>query len=345
MKYQNKNIKKKLISIVIPAYNEEANLDELVRRLETVEKFLPKYNFENILIDNCSHDETQRFGLELAKKNNWKYIRFSRNFGFEASLSAGVHHASGDALIYLVSDLQDPPEKIKNILSIWEKNNCDIVYGVLNKRNDGSILKSIGAKIAYKLIHSLSDISIPKNATDFRLISKRVIEVLKQFPERGLYMRGLIHWVGFESKSFSYDRSERKVGKSDANVLYCVDFALKAMIAFSSKPLRLASYLGVSVMAFSGLLAFLQVSAFITNKLNLVNFESPPPGLMTILILQLFFGGLTVFVVGLCGDYIAQIHSETKSRPNYIISKKHGFSQASTAIQTAVNSETIKNVL
>ena len=243
--------KKQLISIVIPVYNEEKNIPEVHARLTKVIETLPDYSFEVLLIDNASKDGSSTLCKELTNKDNrWKYIRFSRNFGIEASFFAGATYAKGDAMLYLFSDLQDPPEVIPEILKKW-REGYDVVYGVLTKREDQNLFKSWGAYVAYRMIFLLSDVEIPVNATDFRLLSRPVIDVLRQCKERSRYMRGLTHWAGFRQTSFEFSRAPRVHGRSNATVWWCIKYAVNAMVTFSTKPLRLASYVGIFTMIMS----------------------------------------------------------------------------------------------
>jgi polyisoprenyl-phosphate glycosyltransferase len=317
----------KLITIAIPAYNEEDNLRELYLRLNNVCNSIENYSFEIIIFDNCSHDKTSEISLQFTKNDNrWNYIRFSKNFGFESSIEAALHFSNGDAIIYLVSDLQDPPEKIKEIINIWNETNCDVVYGIIKERNDSSFLKTIGARFAYKLIAYLTKSNIPENATDFRLISRNVIEELKEFPEKNRYLRGLVHWTGFNQKSFIYDRDPRKHGKSDANLIYCINFAISAIIAFSTFPLRLATIFGIISILISSFLIvlYLLINFFTSIGYDLSIFINPPDGYTTLIIAISFFGGVNALLLGVIGEYIGRIYTEVKSRPLWIVDRKIG---------------------
>lgn len=317
---------RKFISVIIPVYNEAKNLPEVFRRVSAVTSQLAKYRFEIILIDNGSADNSSQICREIVTNNDsWKYIRFSRNFGIESSFFAGASYSSGDALIYLFSDLQDPPELLPTMLQKWEEG-YDVVYGVLTKRADDHIVKTLGSHIAYKLIYLLSDITIPINATDFRLLGRPVIDVLNSCKERNRYMRGLTHWAGFKQAGFEFERAARKHGKSNNSVLWSIRYALNAVINFSNKPLRLAGLVGFFTMALSIVGTFVYLLHLVLTKFfGFTYITSPPPGWTTIILLVLFFGGLQTFFLGIIGEYIAQIQTETKFRPAWIATEKIGF--------------------
>ena len=204
---------KKLISIILPAYNEEANLPSAFMRINAVAQSLSEaYDFEMIVLDNASTDRTGAIAKAHCEADpRWKYLAYSRNFGAEASMLAGLDHAKGDAVINVFSDMQDPPELIPEMVHRWERG-AQMVYGVLRERNDYSILKTIGAKIAYKLIRWFADTNIPENATDFRLMDRVVVDAVCQMREPDRYLRGLVHWLGFKVDSFQFDRAKREGG-------------------------------------------------------------------------------------------------------------------------------------
>lgn len=317
---------KKLVSVIIPVYNEAQNLPAVYERVKRVTAPLDQYHFEMILIDNGSTDASPQICKDfVSRDNNWRYVRFSRNFGIEASFFAGASYSQGDALIYLFSDLQDPPEAIPTMLQKWEEG-FDVVYGILTKRADNIIIKTWGSHIAYKLIFFLSDITIPINATDFRLLSRPVIDVLKSCKERNRYMRGLTHWAGFKQVGFEFERSPRKHGNSNNSIWWSIKYALNAMINFSNKPLRLAGLVGFLTMSLSIVGTVIYILHLILTKFfGFTYISPPPPGWTTIILLVLFFGGLQTFFLGIIGEYIAQIQNETKFRPAWIKAETKGF--------------------
>jgi polyisoprenyl-phosphate glycosyltransferase len=314
-----------LVTIAIPVCNEEGSLHELWERLCKVTASDPEFRYEFIFIDNGSTDGSSEICKQFTVSDSRvRYVKFSRNFGIEASFSAGARLASGDALVYLFSDLQDPPEHIPEMIKKW-REGYDVVYGVLSKREDHRLLKSWGAYVAYRLIFLLSDINIPLNATDYRLLSRKVINALNELPERNRYMRGLTHWVGFRQSYFTFERQPRKKGETKAGLSFCISYAMNAVLAFSSKPLRIASYIGIltTFLSIFGAFAYV-VHAFLTRA-GIVAITPPPAGWATTTLLIFFFGGIQCMFLGIIGEYIARIHDESKYRPLWIIDEKLGF--------------------
>lgn len=311
---------KKKISLVIPAYNEEKNIPILISRLENLEASLSKkFDIEYVVLDNNSHDGTRQLILNQCQKNpRWKYVRYSRNFGAEASLIAGLDYATGDAVITLFSDLQDPPENIPEMISKWE-NGAEVVYGILKERNDSNLVKTLGAKIAYWLIYHLTDCKIPPNATDFRLLDRKVVDSLRTMREPDRYFRGLVHWVGFKQDSFQYSRQKRVFGKSTAGVLYCINFTFNAITCFSSKPLKVILFLGAFLTLVSVLASFVYLFLFFARPSFLA---PPPPGITTLILLGVFGLGMNAFFLGIIGEYVGKIYNQGKSRPLYIVSEE-----------------------
>jgi dolichol-phosphate mannosyltransferase len=236
-------------------------------------------------------------------------------------MTAGLDYASGDAVMFLFSDLQDPPELIPTFVERWQEG-FEVVVGSLRKRRDHRILKTIGAKIAYWMIYSLSDCKIPSNATDFRLLDRKVVDAIRRLRESDRYLRGLIHWVGFQRTYITYDRSERTSGKSTAGVWYSVRFALHAILCFSAKPLHMATLFG----------AFVIIGAFVYAVLNLIVYffriqfiPAAPPGITTIIILLSFFLGLNTMFLGIIGEYVGRIYNQGKNRPLYVVDEQVNF--------------------
>jgi dolichol-phosphate mannosyltransferase len=323
---------KKLISIIIPAYNEEENLPSAITRVNAVADSLSaKYDFEMIIMDNASRDRTGGIAREQCRADpRWKYLIYSRNFGAEASMLAGLDHAQGDAVINVFSDMQDPPEYIPEMVQAWEAG-AQIVYGVLRERNDYSIFKTIGAKLAYKLIRRLADTSIPENATDFRLLDRVVVDAVRQLREPDRYLRGLIHWLGFRTDSFIYDRAKREGGTSSANLIYCIRFALHAIACFSSKPLRFAMIFGVLLTSSSAVMGVFYLSVHLFKP----SFLTPPPaGATTVILLILMLLGFNSLFLGIIGEYIGRIYNQGKERPLYIVADRAGFSPPHAAPAT-----------
>jgi dolichol-phosphate mannosyltransferase len=315
----------KKLSIICPAYNEEKNLRRLHERVTKLfSEKLSSYDYEVLILDNCSEDGTRDEALAICQEDKqWKYLRYSRNFGFDPSITAGLDHASGDAVITLLSDLQDPPEVIPEFVKLWERG-AEIVNGVVRERNDGSVLKSLGAVISYKLIYHLSESRIPAGATEFRLLDRKVVEVLRKLREPDRYLRGLVNWVGFKRELVPYNRAPREGGQSSAGLYFCVKYALNAIICFSAKPLQLATYFGVLttlitlVLGMGYLLIYLLKPEFATL---------PPPGISTVVLLILFGIGTQSFFLGMIGEYLARVYNQGKGRLLYIVAEKAGFDE------------------
>lgn len=313
---------KKLITIILPAYNEEASLPEAIRRVAAVIKQLDsRYEFEVIILDNASVDRTGELSrIQCASDSRWRYLCYARNFGAEASMLAGLDHASGHAVINVFSDMQDPPEKIPEMIELWEQG-AELVYGIVQERNDYNIIKTFGAVMAYKLIRHLADCEIPENATDFRLLDRRVVAVLREMREPDRYLRGLVHWVGFRQVGLKYDRAARKGGKSSANLIYCIKFALHAILCFSAKPLDFSVFFGATLTAISLGLGFIYTILFFLPVPFLVH---APPGITTIFLLVLFTLGTQSMFLGIIGQYVGRIYNQGKRRPLYIVSTNIG---------------------
>jgi glycosyltransferase involved in cell wall biosynthesis len=317
----------KLVSIVIPVYNEQDNLPELFTRVEAVANEQTSFEFEFLIVDNCSTDRTEDIvTAQCAKDPRWKYVRFSRNFGAEVSLAAGLKYARGDAAILLFSDLQEPPEYIPDFLVKWQEG-YDVVYGTLLTREDASLFKKLGALVAYKLIEKLSDIKIPANATDYRLMSRNVINAINDCGESNRYLRGLVHWVGFSQAAVPYDRAPRKHGETSTNALFLVGYAVNALIAFSERPLKMASLFGFLMVLVSIGGAVLYTILLILSQMGIAPTAPPPPGWTTLTLLVLFFGGMQSLFMGVIGEYIANIYGEVKLRPLWIVDKEIGVSR------------------
>lgn len=319
------SVARKTLSLICPAYNEERNLEALYTRVTALfEKELAAYDYEVILLDNCSGDGTRDLALAICQRDTrWRYLRYSKNFGFDPSITAGLDHAEGDAVITLLSDLQDPPEVIPEFVKRWEEGNA-IVNGIVRERNDGSWLKSLGAVISYKLIYYLSESRITPGATEFRLLDRKVVLELRKLRENDRYLRGLVNWVGFKKVFVPYDRAPREEGTSSAGLIFCIKYALNAIICFSAKPLQLATYFGVLVTCVSLALsiAYLLIYFFEPAFASL-----PPPGISTIVILVLFGIGTQSFFLGLIGEYLARVYNQGKGRPLYIVAEKSGFDE------------------
>lgn len=306
----------KKISIVIPAYNEEEVLNKLIERLAILINNTPKYEFEVIFVNDGSQDKTLEILEEIAQKEKrLKILSFSRNFGHQAAVTAGIKYVTGDAVVIIDADLQDPPELIPQMIELWEQGN-EVIYGKRKKRKGESAFKLLSAKMFYKTLNALSDVEIPKDTGDFRLVDRKVIDVINQMPEHNKFLRGLFSWVGFKQYAFEYERQERKAGKTKYPFKKMKKLASDGIISFSTKPLKMLGGIGIiSIIISIGILIY----SLISYALKLNNLA---PGWTSIMVTVTFLGGIQLLSVWIMSEYIARIYDETKQRPEYIIDKK-----------------------
>lgn len=310
---------KKLISIIIPVYNEEAVLDELVKRLKQVLIENDKYEFEVILVENGSVDSSFEKLVQVNKEDpRFKIVQLSRNFGCDGGITTGLGYAKGDAVVMMNADLQDPPEMIEKFIAKWE-SGYDIVYGVIEKRLGVPYLRRTFSSIFYKTINKLSKGAIPENVSDFRLIGKKVCLNVNKMEERNRFLRGIIAWTGFRSVGIPYERPPRYAGESKANFLSVLKLAMDGIFAFSYLPLKMVTALGVLVSFSSFAMILVEIGFFF-------KYGRVVPGFTTLIIILLFLFGTLFFVLGIIGEYIARIYEEVKQRPNFIVKNEIGFS-------------------
>lgn len=312
---ENNNLNKKLLlSIVVPTYNSEKCIEEFYKRTKAVvDNLSDRFNYEIIYINDFSKDNTYTKLRNLANiDNNVKLINFSRNFGNQIAISAGIDFAKGDIVIIIDDDLQDPPEIIPNFISLWDKG-FKVVYGVRPKRLGVGIIFKLIAKIYYRVISFLGDVDIPNDTGDFRLIDKVVIEKLRSMKEKSRYYRGMVSWVGFHQTGFNYERDKRHAGKSSFSFKKYVNFALHGLTSFSDKPLYLSSLLGIFIAG----VGFLMALILIINKI--IDPAISIKGWTSIITIILFLSGIQLFSIGIVGIYIGKIYQETRNRPLYII--------------------------
>ena len=300
-----------IISIIAPCYNEEETIEPFLRRIEEI---LTQINepYEIVFINDGSRDNT--LNVLINAKQNFKNIRiinFSRNFGKEAALTAGLDKARGEAVIPIDVDLQDPPELIKELVARW-REGYDVVLAKRADRTSDSFAKRVSADLFYKLNGKISNVDIPNNVGDFRLMSKRVVEALKQLPENQRFMKGLFAWVGFKTFVIEYVREKREAGQSSFNGWKLWNFALDGITSFSTLPLRIWLYIGALV----SFLSFLYGSFIILKTLI---FGVDLPGYASLADIMIFLGGIQIKGIGILGEYIGRIYSESKRRPSYII--------------------------
>jgi len=299
--------------MVVPVLNEQEVLRDTRAALERVLDGVGM-PFEVIVVDNGSSDATPAIAEEIcAADPRWKYVRLSRNFGYQNSITAGMLAARGDAIMVIDADLQDPPELIPQFIAKW-REGYDIVYGVRQKRTGEPFYRVIPTMLAMRFITWMSDdVKLPLHSGDFRLITRRVRDAYASLRESNRYVRGLVHWLGFRQAGIPYVRVGRAKGRTKSTALYLVGFMLNAVFNFSIKPLRLFSLFGLGVLAATALLAVVYVvSSFLTD---------PPPGLTTVLLLLLTNLGVTCLGIGVLGEYLARIYAESKQRPLWLVDR------------------------
>jgi dolichol-phosphate mannosyltransferase len=296
------------ISVVVPVFNEQENLSELYRRLTDTLSSIGSY--EILFINDGSTDQTKEI---ISKFHETDYrvrlINFSRNFGHQAAITAGIDYSLGRAVILIDADLQDPPELLSEMIKLWCDGN-EVVYAVRQKRKE-FFLKRAAYFLFYRSLQFIANIDIPLDSGDFCLMDRKVVEQIKNLPERNRFLRGLRSWVGFKQTALHYEREARHAGKTKYTFRKLIRLALDGIFSFSSFPLRLAAYLGFLTCSLSVVyLIFAVIAHFVGN---------PPPGWTSIVAVVLLIGGIQLTILGIIGEYIARIYEESKQRPTYIV--------------------------
>ena len=307
-------------SVVVPVFNEEAVVCECFRRIKAV---MDKTNeeYEIIFVNDGSRDNTKKIISELCDKDKCvKLIDFSRNFGHQTAISAGMDLSSGQAVIVTDADLQDPPEVIPEMIEKW-KEGFDVVYGRRTKRKGETFFKRATAKMFYRILKSLTSFDIPTDTGDFRLIDRKVCDVLSSLKEKNRYIRGLVSWTGFRQTEVCYVREERFAGETKYPFKKMLKFALDGITAFSYKPLKLASVLGFMLSGVSFLYLLLVIYLKLFTEVTVLGWASA----MSVI---LFFNGIILIMLGMMGEYIGRIYEEVKNRPLYVIREKKGFEES-----------------
>lgn len=306
------------ISIIAPVYNEEPVLHKLYERVSEVMD-AQSFDWELVLVNDGSRDDSAEIIASLhAKDSRVKGISFSRNFGFQIAVTAGLEHASGNAVVLTDADLQDPPEVIPKMIAKW-REGYDVVYGVRASREGETWFKKLTASAFYRLIDSITGIDIPLDTGDFRLMDRRVVNSILGMRERNRFLRGMVPWVGFKQTGVEYERAARFAGESKfSSVKQMIPFAIDAITSFSYFPLQIATYLGFFI-AFLSLIAIMLVIL-----LRLVGDNLAFEGQATTLVMVLFLGGIQMISLGIIGEYLGRIYDEVKGRPLYLIDKAWG---------------------
>lgn len=306
----------KKVSVVIPMYYEEAVAEECYNRVSTVLKNIENYEYEIIFVNDGSKDKTLEILENISKKDsNVKIISFSRNFGHQVAVTAGIQYVTGDAVVIIDADLQDPPELIPEMLKLWEQGN-EVIYGKRKIRVGESKFKLLTAKMFYKTLNALSDVEIPKDTGDFRLVDKKVIDVVNAMPEHNKFLRGLFSWVGFKQTAYEYERKERFAGKTKYPLKKMLKLAADGIISFSTKPLKIVGGLGIISIILSLVILIYSLISYIFQLNNLT------AGWTSIMVAITLFSGVQLLSIWIMSEYIARIYDETKNRPQYVIDKK-----------------------
>jgi polyisoprenyl-phosphate glycosyltransferase len=308
---------RKLISIVIPAYNEEDCVEELAQRLVSIFNVEKKYDFEVVIIENGSIDSTwQKLQSISSKDSRFKILKLSRNFRMDGGLTAGLDYISGHACVLMTADLQDPPEMISQFLRKWE-DGWENVYGIVKKRRGTGPIRRLNSVMFYWIASKLTDGRLPRNASDFRLVDKKVYETVRLMTERNRFVRGLFAWVGFKSIGIPMERPPRFGGVSNAHTFKVLDLALKGIFAHSYKPLRIITIFGL-------MLSILSITSILPLFFIWLTRGVPFAGFGTLVSLALLLIGFLSLMIGILSEYVGLIYEEVKARPNYVISETIG---------------------
>ena len=307
----------KKITIIVPSYNEEEALPHLYERLNNMMNKLTQYEFEVLFINDGSKDKTLELIKEMRSKDSRiSYVNFSRNFGKEIAMIAGLDYAQGDAVIFIDADLQDPPEIIPELIKYWEEGYDD-VYARRNSRKGETFLKKFTSKMYYKVLQSLTRVEIQKDTGDFRLLDRRCVNALKKMRETQRCSKSMFSWIGYNKKEVMYDRDPRIAGKTKWNYKKLIDLAIDGITAFTTSPLRVSTLLSIPT--------FLSFAIyFIYIILNVIINNYKVQGYQVILLLNLFFFGLIILLIGIIGEYLGRIFNETKNRPLYFVDEYNG---------------------
>lgn len=308
---------KKLVSILVPAYNEEEVLNMLYERLKKIINSNNKYNFEILFINDGSKDNTLKIIKELRSKDSSVcYLNLSRNFGKETAMIAGLDYVKGDCVIIIDADLQDPPELIPEMIKFWEEGYDD-VYAKRKSRKGETFLKKFTSKMYYKTLQSVTKIEIQKDTGDFRLLDRRCIEALKSLRESERYTKGLFSWIGYNKKELLYDRDPRAAGKTKWNYGKLINLSIDGITSFTTSPLRWSAIIGILVSIIGFIYMLIIIFKTIISGIDV-------PGYASTLVVILFLGGLQLIFLGIIGEYLGRAFYESKNRPLYFVDEYNG---------------------
>ncbi|AUO13812.1 glycosyltransferase family 2 protein [Priestia megaterium] len=302
-------------SIVVPVYNEEEVIHETYRRLTEVMRST-KEAYELLFVNDGSRDRTAEIIKAYSEQDPAVVLLdFARNFGHQIAITAGMDYARGEAVVVIDADLQDPPELILEMIEKW-KQGFDVVYAKRTKRKGETYFKKQTAAMFYRFLHAMTDIDIPLDTGDFRLLDRKVCNQMNSIQEKNRFVRGLVSWVGFKQIAVEYERDERLAGESKYPLKKMLKLSMDGITSFSYKPLKLASYAGVTLsgIGFIYLLVVLYLKLFTDSTIT---------GWSSLIVIQLFFSGIILIILGMIGEYIGRIYDETKNRPLYIVREKY----------------------
>ena len=314
-----------LVSVVVPCLNEAAALPATHKRLSAVLGGLPHARFELVYVDDGSRDATVATLLAMQQADTRvRVVCLARNFGHQVASTAGIDAACGDVVILIDADLQDPPELVVEMLERW-RAGADVVYGVRVKRDGENLFKRLTAAVFYRVLRAVSETAIPVDVGDFRLMDRRVVDVLRAMPERDRFLRGMVAWVGFHQEPLPYRRDARTAGETKYPLWKMLRFAVVGIVSFSSAPLRAATWLGFATAS----LALVGIAVTIYQKLVL---DVTVPGWAATFVALLFFSGVQLVTIGIIGEYVGRLYHEAKGRPLYVVAGRHGFPRDHDAI-------------
>lgn len=307
----------KKISIIVPAYNEEESIPYLEKRLVALMNNMKNYEFEVLFVNDGSKDKTLELIKNLRERDErFCYVNFSRNFGKEIAMIAGLDYATGDAVILIDADLQDPPELIPELVKYWEQGYDD-VYAKRKSRKGETFLKKFTSKMYYKVLQSLTNVEIQKDTGDFRLLDRRCVNALKKLRESQRCSKSIFSWIGYNKKEVLYDRDPRVAGKTKWNYKKLVDLAIDGITSFTTSPLRISTYLAIPT--FLALVIY-----FIYVIVKCIRLSVAIQAFQAIILLVLFFSGIQIMLFGIIGEYLGRIFNETKNRPLYFVDEFNG---------------------
>ena len=306
-----------LLSIIIPCFNEEPVLRATHERLTSVLSDISNLDYELIFVNDGSRDRTQQLLEDLLFDHHVRVLLLSRNFGHQIAVTAGLEAAGGDACVIIDADLQDPPELIPEMVQLWRDGN-EVVYGIRIEREGESRFKLWTAKVFYRLINRMSETKMPLDAGDFRLLDRKVVEVIKAMPERARFLRGMVSWAGFRQVALPYDRAPRHAGESKYPLTKMIHFAMDGIISFSLVPLKVAIWTGFIAI-------WIAVAGIVVAILDRLLEKGLTRGWASLFVAVLFMGGVQLVSLGILGEYLGRIYTEVKRRPLYVVQDRLGF--------------------